>query len=131
MPTLTPNVGLQIPDLNQPNWQVPINYDLNRLDLIFGGEITVPALSVGTLTFTTAAGLASLLISSLLQEQPTGSVPGSVYTTSRVIGFPLSFTVNGLAQRFGIDYTVSGNTLTTNFTTTAGDKLWLVYAIGS
>jgi len=36
--TKTPNVGLQIPDFNTPNWQVPMNFNLNLLDQILSGN---------------------------------------------------------------------------------------------
>ena len=47
---ITPNVGFQIPAFNQQNWNVPNSYDWEKLDQIFGGEITIPALSVEDLT---------------------------------------------------------------------------------
>ncbi len=49
--TTTPNVGLQIPNYNTSNWQVPMNFNTNLLDKIFGGTVAIPALTVsGTLT---------------------------------------------------------------------------------
>lgn len=40
--TTTPNIGLQEPALQQQNWQVPLNYDLNLLDTLLGGSQTLP-----------------------------------------------------------------------------------------
>lgn len=48
--TLTPNIGLQVPGYNQANWQVPLNYDLNRLDALLSGNLTLPALNAATIT---------------------------------------------------------------------------------
>jgi hypothetical protein len=42
--TVTPNLGLQIPLYNQSNWQVPLNYDLNLLDLLLSGHATLPGI---------------------------------------------------------------------------------------
>jgi hypothetical protein len=44
--TLTPNIQLQVPNYNQSNWQVPIIYDLNRLDLFLSGNIQLSALNL-------------------------------------------------------------------------------------
>ena len=53
--TVTPNVGLQIPNYNQANWQVPLNYDLNRIDLLFSGGVSVPGIQFSSpFTFTTS-----------------------------------------------------------------------------
>jgi len=45
--TVTPNIGLQVPAFNQPNWQVPLNYDLNRLDLLLSGNLVLPPITSG------------------------------------------------------------------------------------
>jgi hypothetical protein len=55
--TTTPNIGLQIAAYDQANWQVPTNFNWNLLDEIFGGEVEVPALWVGTLTAESITGL--------------------------------------------------------------------------
>lgn len=47
--TVTPNVGLQVPYYGQANWQVPIQYDLNRLDLLLSGNLPLPNLTVTNL----------------------------------------------------------------------------------
>ncbi len=65
MPTLTPNIGLQVPSFDQPNYQVALDYDLTLLDLIFGGSVQVPALnvlslSIGSLNITAAQVIAAL-----------------------------------------------------------------------
>jgi hypothetical protein len=118
----TPNIGLQIPGFNQANWQVPIQYDLNRLDLIFGGSVQVPALSVGVLT---AANLNFAIL--LTQEVPAGAIPGTVYTLSQVPQVIIAFVYNGAVQRLNIDYTVSGAVVTLNFSTVAGDTVYAIY----
>lgn len=49
--TLTPNISLQVPYYNQPDWQSPIDYDLNLLDLLLSGNRVLPALNVaGSIT---------------------------------------------------------------------------------
>ena len=47
--TVTPNVGLQVPYYNQPNWQVVIQYDLNKLDLLLSGNLPIPNLLITNL----------------------------------------------------------------------------------
>lgn len=124
MATSTPNIGLQIPALNQANWQVPTNFNWNLLDLIFGGEVTVPALSV--LNFT-IANFAAAFNTAMVQEAPSGAVPGSIYVASQPIGALLGVYVNGLLQRLTTDYSVSGSTVTLTSATSSGDKVYLVY----
>ena len=40
--TTTPNLGLQLPAYQQTNWQVPLNYNMNLLDLTIAGTLTLP-----------------------------------------------------------------------------------------
>ena len=42
--SVTPNAGLQVPAYQQSNWQVPIIFDLTRLDNVFGGTVAVPSI---------------------------------------------------------------------------------------
>jgi len=85
-PSLTPNIGLQIPGYNQANWQVPIVYDLNRIDNVFGGSIQVPALNVVNLTVENLiASNVSALIVSLINTSiagPVGSLPATQFEYS-------------------------------------------------
>jgi hypothetical protein len=120
--TTTPNIGLQVPGFNQANWQVPTNFNWNLLDLIFGGSMQVPALSVGVLT---AANLNFSIL--LAQEVPAGAVPGTVYTLSQVPQVMVAFVYNGAVQRLNIDYTISGAVVTLNFSTVAGDTVYAIY----
>ena len=120
--TITPNIGLQVPFFGQANWNVPIQYDLNRLDLIFGGEITVPALSVTELT---VGNLGALFAASLVSETPAGSVPGTTFTLSYAPGCVLGIYWNGVLLRPTLDYTISGLIITTINSVTSG---W-VYAV--
>jgi hypothetical protein len=94
--TITPNIGLQVPAFGQANWQVPTNFNWNTLDLIFGGEITVPALNVGVLM---AGNIAGLLALSFVSESPAGAVPGTTYTCSKTVGFLLAVFINGVFNR--------------------------------
>jgi hypothetical protein len=121
--TTTQNIGLQVPGQNQANWNVPIDYDLNLLDLIFGGSVQVPALNVVSLVI---GNLAVLLAASLTQEAPSGLIPGNVFTLSKP-GTLLLFIYNGAVQRPGIDYTQNGQIITTGFETQANDTVWAVY----
>jgi len=122
--TTTPNIGLQIAAFNQPNWQVPTNYNWNLLDLIFGGLITVPALSVESFTI---ADIGTVLANSFVNEAPAGSFPGNVYTLSYVPTLLLAFCWNGDVQRRGIDYTILGAVVTLNFATSLGDNVYALY----
>jgi hypothetical protein len=124
MATSTPNIGLQIPGLNQPNWQVPFNYDMNLLDLIFGGSVQVPALNVLSLV---VGNLAATIAAILVSEAPAGSVPGSVFTLSRIPGAVIGAYKNGVFQRPALDYSVSGATLTFTTALSTGDTVWAVY----
>jgi hypothetical protein len=128
--TTTPNIGLQIAGFDQANWQVPTNFNWNLLDLIFGGEIEVPALWVTTLT---AGNAGDFVLPPSTAETPTGAVPGTVYTLSHVPTPPqmLQFTYNGSLLRYGIDYTVTGNLVTLNFTTALGDTVYAAYFYSS
>ena len=123
--TTTPNIGLQIAAFDQSNWQVPTNYNWNLLDLIFGGEVQVPALDVGTLTV--ASGIGALLASAYVAETPSGAVPGTVYTLSYTPGLVLAVCYNGSVLRAGVDYTVVGAVVTLGFSTSAGDSVYALY----
>ena len=122
--TSTPNIGLQVPALNQPNWQVPLNYNLNLLDLIFGGAVTVPALSVAALTI---GNLAAQLAALLVTEQPAGALPGSVFTPTYAPGLVLGFFVNGLYQRPGIDYTLTSGVINVTTALASTEVPYVVY----
>ena len=128
-PTVTPNIGLQVPAFGQANWQVPTNYNWNLLDNIFGGNVQVPALSVDTLTVTnfTVGNLLALLVSACVQEVPSGTTPGTTYTLSQIPILIMGLYYNGSFLRPVLDYTQSGNTIMLNFETDAGGKLYAVY----
>ena len=129
MANVTPNIDLQVPSFNQPNWNVPIVYDLNLIDLIFGGSIVVPALNVTTLT---AGNISGVFLPPSIAETPTGAVPGSVYTLSYAPN-PLAmlvFTINGVAQRPSgpnADFSVTGNIVTLNNPTPSGATVYAQY----
>lgn len=121
--TTTPNIGLQVPAYNQPNWQVPLNYDLNLLDLMLGGIIPMPALANFVIT-NIGAQIAAVSVS----ETPAGVVPGNAYTLSFTPAIILGFYWNGMFQRPGIDYTLVGTLLTlTSSSTSSGDSVYVVY----
>lgn len=122
--TSTPNVGFQIPAFNQANWQVPINYDLNLLDLIFGGQYTVPALSVANFII---ANIGMQVANSFVPEIPTGVIPGNAYTLSFVPTVLFGFYWNGVFQKPGVDYTLLGGVITMTGATAAGDTVYAVY----
>jgi len=121
--TLTPNIGLQVPAYNQPNWQVPIGYDLNLLDLMLGGIIPMPALANFIIT-NIGAQIAAMSVT----ETPAGVVPGNAYTLSYIPTLIIGFYWNQVFQRPGIDYTIAGMVITmTNSATAAGDNVYVVY----
>ena len=122
--TSTPNIGLQVPAMNQGNWQVPINYDLNLLDLIFGGQVTVPALSVTALTVT---NIGSMLAAVFVAEQPAGTLPGSTFTPTYLPSLLIGFFINGLFQRPGIDYTLTLGVIHATTALVATDKPYVIY----
>jgi hypothetical protein len=119
-PTLTPNIGLQIPGFNTPNWNVPFNYNWQLIDSILGGESSAPGvITVGNLIAT----LASLFVS----EQCAGAQPGLIFTTTKPPAIMLGLFWNGVLQRPSADYSIAGNTITTNFEVNFGDSLYAVY----
>lgn len=123
--TSTPNVGLQIPAFNQSNWQVPTNFNWNLLDLIFGGQVTIPALSVSNFII---ANIGMQIANSFVTETPTGVIPGNAYTLSFVPSVLFAFYWNGVFQRPGIDYTLLGAVITmTSSATSSGDNVYVVY----
>lgn len=123
--TSTPNIGLQIPAFNQSNWQVPTDYNWNLLDLIFGGEVTVPAISVETFTIT---NIGAQIAKSFIAEAPDGVIPGNAYTLTYTPSWFIAFFWNGVFQRPGIDYTMSGAVITmTTSATTTGDNVYALY----
>jgi hypothetical protein len=49
----TPNIGLEIPANGSNNWNIPLNYNFNRLDQLLSGQLSLPGLSVsGNVTVT-------------------------------------------------------------------------------
>jgi hypothetical protein len=122
--TTTPNIGLQVPAFNQPNWQVPINFDLNQLDLIFGGTVQVPALNVISLT---VSSVGALLAAGFIPEVPAGAVPGTLYTTTFLPGLFLALFLNGIFQLPGTSYSIVGQNITMVNATIAGDVLYVLY----
>ncbi len=124
--TTTPNIGLQVPAYDQGNWQVPTNYNWNLLDLIFGGAVTVPALTVTTLT---AGNAGNFVLPPAAAETPSGAVPGTAYVLTYTPSPPqmVQFTVNGLLQRYGVDFTITNNIVTLAASTSAGDLVYATY----
>lgn len=123
--TTTPNVGFQIPGFNQPNWQVQINYDINLLDQIFGGEVEVPALKVANFIIT---NIGMQIANSFKAEIPTGVIPGNVYTLAFPPSVLFGFYWNGVFQRPGLDYTILGAVITmASGATVGGDTVYAVY----
>ena len=128
-PTVTPNIGLQIPAFNQANWQVQTNYNWELLDAIFGGEVQVPALSVTSLDVTnfTISNIGTLIASACVQQAPSGSFPGTVYSLTRAPLIIMGLYYNGQLLVPGVNYTYLGNIITLNFSTASGDMLYAVY----
>lgn len=120
----TPNIGLEVAAYNQGNWQVPTNYNWNLLDLIFGGARQVPALDVLALT---VGNIGAVLAAAFVAEEPTGTVPGTVYTLAHTPSLLLGFYVNGVLKRIGLDFTLSGATITLDVATSGGQTVWALY----
>lgn len=121
--TSTPNIGLQVPAFNQPNWQVPTNFNWNLLDLMLGGIVPFPALSNFIIT---DIGVQIAAVS--VNEVPTGVIPGNAYTLSFTPSLILGFYWNGIFQRPVLDYTLVGAVITLiNGSTSTGDNVYAVY----
>ena len=121
--TTTPNIGLQVPAFNQSNWQVPLNFDLNLLDLMLGGVIPMPALANFVIS-NIGAQIAAVAVT----ETPAGVIPGNAYTLSFVPSIILAFYWNGIFQRPVLDYTLVGAVVTLTTSSTAlGDTVYVVY----
>lgn len=121
--TVTPNIGLQVPAFNQSNWQVPLNFDLNLLDLMLGGIIPMPALADFIIT-----NIGIQIAAVFVNETPTGVVPGNSYVLTHAPAVVFGFYWNGILQRpNGLDYTLAGSTVTMNTSTSSGDVVWVVY----
>lgn len=123
--TSTPNVGLQVPGFNQSNWQVPTNFNWNLLDKIFGGEVTVPALSVANFII---ANIGMQIANSFVVEVPAGVIPGNAYNLSFVPSVMFGFFWNGIFRIPEVDYTLVGTLITmTTGATVGGDTVYAVY----
>ena len=121
--TTTPNIGLQVPAFNQANWQVPLNFDLNLLDLMLGGIIPMPALANFIIT-----NLGAQIAANAISETPAGVIPGNAYTLSQTPNYIFGFYWNGILQRDGIDFTIVGAVITmTNNATASGDNVFVKY----
>jgi hypothetical protein len=92
VPSYTPNLQLQIPAYGQQNWQVPMNYNFNRLDLFLSGGLPLPNLTVtGALqatglstwgsTTTYSAGNTVIFLGTIYQSLTNANV-GNVPNTS-------------------------------------------------
>lgn len=69
------------------------------------------------------------VIGTVTIEAAAGAFPGTVYTISSTpkAGILLGCYYNQLFQRPGIDYTLTGTTITLNFSTQAGDNVYAIY----
>ncbi len=64
----TPNLGLQLPNYNSPNWGVALNYNFSRLDAFLSGGYSLPPI------ITSGIGLTNLLSAPCLGTDATGKV---------------------------------------------------------
>ena len=122
--TTTPNIGLQVPAYNQPNWQVPTNYNWNILDLYLSGQLQIPALDVAVFTI---GNIGATIAAVFVNESPSGTFPGNTYTLSYAPSLLIALCYNGSVQRRGVDYTLASNTVTLSFTTNLGDSVYAIY----
>lgn len=112
-----------MPAFDQSSWQVPLNYDLNLLDLMLGGIIPMPALANFIIT-----NLGAQIAANSVQETPAGVIPGNAYTLTYTPSFIFAFYWNGVFQRPGLDYTIAGRVLTlVSAATSTGDNVFAVY----
>lgn len=68
--TTTPNLGLQVPASDSPDWQIALDYDLQQLDLLLSGNLPLPGITV--------TGPASL-------GQLTTYSPAATYSTGQAV----------------------------------------------
>ena len=57
----TPNLGLQLPNYNTPNWGVALNYNFSRIDGYLSGAYTLPAFDANGLTLANITGATQCL----------------------------------------------------------------------
>lgn len=76
----TPNIGLEIPSNGSTNWNIPLNYNFNRLDQLLSGNLPLPNLAVtgnvtvgGTVTANAFVGVGGSAFA-----LTHGSVPGAI-----------------------------------------------------
>lgn len=118
--TITSNIGLQIPAYQQVNWNVPISFDLNVLDTLLGGYMTLqtgatPAI-VNTDNWITA-NTGATTITNISNGFPGQTIriicnPADIYTT---IANSATISVNGTwscASSLSISLSLIGNVWT-------------------
>jgi hypothetical protein len=107
--TPTPNIGMEIPSNGSQNWNVPLNYNFNRLDQLLSGQIAIPALSItgnltvdGTVTAGSFVGVGGGTFPTISGTPTTGQC---AYwpTPSTIGGFDCSSLTPGGAQ-FSLQY---------------------------
>ena len=78
-----------------------------------------------------ASQVLSQLVTSVHGEVPAGAIPGTVFTLSAVPpgGVLQSFTVNGVFQTPGADYTLNGVTIATTMAAPSGASLFVTWLI--
>jgi hypothetical protein len=104
-PTLTPNLNLQVPGVNQPNWNAAIVYDLNLIDSLFSPS-TQP------------------LTKSLFVAEKLSSVNNYTFNATYSPALVMGIFIGGLYIP-PTQYTVSGNTFTFSFDVTS--DVWCIY----
>ena len=86
-------------------------------------------------TITVSGGIISAISSPLnfFSENPAGSAPTTTYTLSHVPLYVIGVYKNGQFMQPGVghDYTISGSTITFNYSTTSGDIIYVVYTYSS
>jgi hypothetical protein len=95
--SITPNVGLQIPAAGSNNWNLPLNYNFNVIDQLFGGIRTIPQLKATTVCIgadcRTSWPVSGTGINQLTGDGTAGPGTGSqVFTLSNTAVTPGSYT---------------------------------------
>jgi hypothetical protein len=80
-----------------------------------------------------AAEVVAFMQAAIHSETPDGAVPGTVYTLSALppAGVLQGLFINGIFQRPGIDYTLSGPNITLMVATQPGDKIQATWPVQS
>ncbi len=133
--TSTPNVGLQIPNSGSTNWNLPLNYNFNKIDQLFGGAAIVPNFTVsGTINTSNEVISSNLQLKnsagfSCLSTDSQGNIVNGCSFTSGVTSFntrvgPVVLNLSDISSLGTLSNNTTGNSATaTNLNSTGTSGL--------